>query len=179
MVAVAGSPARPVIVDRRRIQIAEALRSGPVQPYHTARELGVERGGIFLAECREQWNALASESLRAAIKQIGGDRVRFCAVLMGSGRTSQVLAKTLASHAAIHTAEGEFFREIVLHAGESCGLQPLRLKEKELFALAESKFVTKASALQKMLDEVGKRVGAPWQQDQKFAALAGWVAMGG
>jgi hypothetical protein len=176
MVAVTGSPARPVILDRRRIQIAEAPSSGPIQPYHTARDLGAARGKVFLDDCREACKALASASLETVIKQIGGDRVHICAVLMGSGRPSPTIEATLASHAAIHTAEGEFFREIVIHAGESCGLRVHRIKEKALFALAEHKFGVPSASLHRMLDDLRKIVGPPWQQDQKFAALASWLA---
>jgi len=28
-----------------------------------------------------------------------------------------------------------------------------------------------------MLSELGKAIGPPWQQDQKFAALAAWLAI--
>ena len=176
MVAVAGSPLKPVILDRRRIQIAEAPSTGPIQPYHTARDLGAIQGAVFLKECREAWQRLASASLEAAIKQIGGDRVRTCAVLTGSGRLSPTLEATLASHAAIHTAEGEFFRAIVLHAAESCGLCVHKIREKELFTLAERKFAQSSAALHRTLDDQAKILGPPWQQDQKFAALAAWLA---
>jgi hypothetical protein len=175
MVAVTGSPSQPVILDRRRIEIAEKLSSGPVQPYHTARDLGVARGRVFLEECREASKTLASASLAAIIKNIGGDRVQSCAVLTGSGRLSPTLEATLASHAAIHTAEGEFFREIVIYAGESCGLHVCRIKEKELFNLAERKLDIPSAKLQRILDDLGKIIGPPWRQDQKFAALAAWL----
>lgn len=176
MVAVTGSPSRPVILDRRRIEVAEMPLSGPVQPYHTARDLGVARGRVFLEECREASKTLASASLETVIKNIGGDRVQFCAVLTGSGRLPSTLEATLASHAAIHTAEGEFFREIVVHAAESCGLQVHRIKEKELFNLAERKFELPTATFKRTLDDLGKMVGPPWQQDQKLAALAAWMA---
>jgi hypothetical protein len=176
MVAVTGSPDRPVILDRQRVQIAEAPSTGPFQPYHTARDLGVERGKVFLDQCREAAQTFASAAVAAAIKQVGGDRVQFCAILTGSGRPSPNLEATLASHAAIHTAEGEFFREIVCYASELCGLQVRRIKEKELFNLAGSKFDMPPAKLQRTLDELGKIVGPPWQQDQKFAALAAWLA---
>jgi hypothetical protein len=176
MVAVTGSPTQPVLLDRRRFQLAEAPSSGPIQPYHMARDLGVERGRVFLEECREASQAFACAALETAIKQIGGDRVQYCAVLTGSGRASPSLEATLASHAAIHTAEGEFFRDIVCYASESCGLRVCRIKEKELFSRAESKFEMSSARLQRMLDELGKMVGPPWQQDQKLAALAAWLA---
>jgi hypothetical protein len=176
MVAVTGSPAQPAILDRRRIQIAEAPSSGPIQPYHMARDLGVERGRVFLEECRKASQEFACAALETAIKQIGGDRVQCCAVLTGSGRLSPSLEATLASHAAIHTAEGEFFREIVSYASESCGLRVCRIKEKEFFNIAERKFDMPLATLQQSLAELGKMVGPPWQQDQKFATLAAWLA---
>jgi hypothetical protein len=176
MVATAGSPCQPVILDRERIQIAESSQRGPVQPYHTARDLGVERGRAFLDKCREASSALAVASLETAIKHIGGGRVQCCAVLSGSGRPAPTLEATLASHAAIHTAEGEFFREIVVYAAASCGLRVRRVKEKELFGLAEREFGMPSANLQRVLNDLGKKIGPPWQQDQEFAALAAWLA---
>ncbi len=182
LVAVAGSPDRPAIVDRRRIQIADTGMPGvrptqTVQPYHTAREMGVERGRVFLDLCSEASNALAHLNLEAAIKQIGGDRVQRCGVLTGSGRRPATLEATLASHPAIHTAEGDFFREVVSHAAGACGLPVLQIKEKELFGLAASEFHTSADALQLGLNELRKTIGPPWTQDHKHAALAGWLAI--
>jgi hypothetical protein len=58
-------------------------------------------------------------------------------------------------------------------------LQVRRIKEKELFSLAGSKFDMPPAKLQRTLDQLGKMVGPPWQQDQKFAALAAWLAAAG
>jgi hypothetical protein len=172
MVAVAGSPLRPVIVDRWRLQIAETA-----QPYHAARELGLARAGAFLKECREAACALAASELESAVKRMGGDRVEGCAVLTGSGRHAPTLEATLNSHAAIHTAEGEFFREVVVHAAESCGLSVRRIKEKELFELAAREFRVSIDELVRGLNDLSKITGPPWQQDHKFAALAGWLVL--
>ena len=172
MVAVAGSPDRPVIVDRQRIQISDTA-----QPYHVARDLGAIRGRVFLEECRRASNALAVSALESAIKRMGGDRVHGCAVLMGSGRLSASLEATLASHAAIHTAEGVFFREIVIVVAESCGLHVLRIKEKELLDLASREFKTSIDDLTRGLNDLSKVLGPPWTQDHKFAALAGWLVL--
>jgi hypothetical protein len=107
-----------------------------------------------------------------------GFSVRISEATVGSGRASSSLEATLASHPAIHTTEGEFFREIVLRAGESCGLRVRRIKEKELFNLAERQFEMTSNNLVRTLEDLGKMVGPPWQQDQKFAALAACLARG-
>jgi hypothetical protein len=171
MVAVTGSPLRPVIVGRQRLQIADTA-----QPYHAARELGLARGEAFLNECREASHALASAALESAVKGMGGDRVAGCAVITGSGRLAPTLEATLNSHAAIHTAEGEFFREIVIHAAEACGLSVRRIREKELFDTAAREFRIPVADLIRGLNDLSKITGPPWQQDHKFAALAGWLA---
>ncbi len=172
LVAVAGSPHRPVIVDRQRLQIADTA-----QPYHAARDLGLAGAGDFLNDCREASEALASSALETAIKRIGGDLVQSCAVLTGSGRPAPTLEATLNSHAAIHTAEGEFFREIVIHAAKSCGLRVRRIREKELFDLAASEFRIPAADLIRGLNDLGRVTGPPWRQDHKFAALAAWLVL--
>lgn len=172
MVAVAGSPNQPVIVGRQRLQISEIA-----QPYHRARELGLPRAVEFLDQCREASFTAASAALEAAIKRMGGDRVRSCAVLMSSGRPAPSLEATLASHAAIHTAEGEFFRDLVIRASEACGLRVTRIKEKELLDLAASEFRMPGAALVRGLNDLSKVIGPPWQQDHKFAALAGWLVL--
>jgi hypothetical protein len=172
MVAVAGSPLRPVIIERQRLHIGDIA-----QPYHRAQELGSARANKFLSECREASHELASSALQAAMKRSGGDRVEGCAVLTGSGRIPPTLEATLASHAAIHTAEGEFFREIVISAAESCGLSVRRIKEKELLNLAAREFRIPAEDLIRGLNDLSKITGPPWQQDHKFAALAAWLAL--
>jgi hypothetical protein len=107
-----------------------------------------------------------------------GFSVRISEATVGSGRASSSLEATLASHPAIHATEGEFFREIVLRAGESCGLRVRRIKEKELFNLAERQFEMTSKNLMRSLEDLGKMVRPPWQQDQKFAALAACLARG-
>lgn len=41
-VAVAGSPIKPIILERRRIETADDRIAGSKQPYHTAKELSDE-----------------------------------------------------------------------------------------------------------------------------------------
>jgi hypothetical protein len=90
-----------------------------------------------------------------------------CGVLLGSGRPLPELAAILASHALIHTAEGELFRDALVWAARECGLPVTGVREKGL----------NAAAL-KRLDALGKALGPPWTQDQKYATLAALMASG-
>src|ERR1700680_4913840 len=62
VVAVAGSPLSPVVLDRRRIEIADRSIHGSVQPYHAAKELGMSKAESFLKRCSESSQALAQRA---------------------------------------------------------------------------------------------------------------------
>ena len=91
---------------------------------------------------------------------------------MASGRTLPSLEKILASHALIHTAEGEFFRAVVRNACEEAGLRVSPLPERELDERARKIFGDKASQIKQRVSGLGKRLGPPWTQDEKLASLA-------
>jgi hypothetical protein len=94
-------------------------------------------------------------------------KVSACAVIMSSARPMGTLETTLASHAAIHSAEGHFFREAILHAAEVSSIPCKQIKEKELQALI----------LDKRLTAMRKILGPPWTLDEKYATLAAWSAL--
>jgi hypothetical protein len=96
---------------------------------------------------------------------------------MGSGRTLPELSKVLGSHALIHAAEGEMYRDVLVHAAARCGLPVTGVKGKELFAHASMHLGVSELMIEKRLAEIGKRVGPPWTQDQKSAAMAGLLSL--
>ena len=106
-----------------------------------------------------------------------GVKLTRCGLLLASGRALPELDKILASHALIHTADGELFREGVLHAIARCGLEDFRIKEKELLDRAGRMLRIKPNALMRRVTELGRSVGSPWSQDEKFATLAAWLAL--
>lgn len=53
-------------------------------------------------------------------------------VLLGSGKPLPELARILAAHPLIHTAEGVFFRNVLRRACEVCGLAVAGIKEREV-----------------------------------------------
>jgi len=176
MVAVAGSPAEPQVIDRRRVEIADRIAAGPVQPYHRARDLGIAKAEKYLARELATSRELAIVALRKAMEDLGDRRVVACGVLISSGRLPETLEGILKSHPALHTAEGIFFRDAIIGAAEICRLPVRKVKEKELFDTAAVQFGMAAVELRERIDGMGKALGSPWGQDEKFAALAGWLA---
>ena len=163
MVAVAGAPDTPRILDRRRIVIANPDLPGSKQPYHAAEGLPFAAAERLIQEAVESSRALAVEAISAVQKKLRaeGHKLAGCAVLTGSGKPLPELAKILSAHPLIHTAEGVMFREVLLWAAKESGLGVLAVPEKTL----------DAESLER-IGSLGKLIGPPWTQDQKYAAVA-------
>ena len=122
-VAVAGSLDRPVVLDRRRIEIAGA--GVPRQPYHAAAELEPEKAEEFLRRCREKCAPVTTAAVGALME---GKAVVAAGILFAAGQALPDLPAILRSHALIHTAEGEFYREVLMRACEACSLPVMRVR---------------------------------------------------
>jgi hypothetical protein len=179
MVAVAGTLRSPSILDRRWIRLADPLVPGSRQPYHAAETLGFQQAEQLLNRCTDSSRLLARQGISAALTDLEKQdyEVRGCGILFASGRALPALPAILASHALIHTAEGELFRDVLLEAAEHYQLPVTRVKEREVLAQASAKFHLPTERLQQRLNEIKRSVGAPWRQDEKWAALVGWMAL--
>src|SRR5438094_1358039 len=135
VLAVAGSPRNPVVLERRRIETADPAIPGSKQPYHAAERLGLQQAETLIRRCRDSSTVLARDAVSAMIVHLEqrGHRVVGAGLLFASGRQLPGLAATLRSHTLIHTAEGEFFREALARASELCSLPLTKVKERELW----------------------------------------------
>lgn len=173
LVAVTNEGALEVI-ERRRVIVAETKLPGSKQPYHYAENLGLKKAEEHIARCTSASEQLASAGIREILSKLEKNeyRVDGSAILMASGRPLPSLEKILASHALIHTAEGEFFRMAVRRACEQAGLRVTPVPERELEERARKTFGDKAKQIREQIWSFGKRLGPPWTQDEKNAALA-------
>jgi hypothetical protein len=179
VVALEGPLESPSVIHRARIEIKDAAIVGATQPYHRAKEMNPESGEKFLEQCTagsRKLAGLALDEILAGLRERGHEVVS-CAILTGSGRKLPDLAGILASHALIHTAEGEFFRDVVAHECEKRRLTVIGVREKELWARAPAVLNVTEDALRREIADMGKRIGPPWTQDEKHSALVAWMAM--
>lgn len=181
VVAVAGTPRAPEILDRRRIEIADPKIPGSNQPYHAAEELPFEKAKRLLERCEVGSARLAREAVGALVEELTkrSYTVVGCGLLLASGRPLPALASILVSHALIHTADGEHFRDALAGASEHHRLPMTRVRERELYAGAAARFPIPAGELPSRINAIGKGLGPPWTQDQKLAALVAWLALEG
>ena len=170
LVAVAGTIDAAQVLDRRRIIIADPEMPGSKQPYHAAAELAFPEAEALVRRAVESSRGLAVEAMSAAVKALRsrGHEVVGCGVLLGSGRALPGLEGILGSHALIHTAEGELFRDVLVWAAKECRLAVIGVREKGL----------DASSLERV-GSLGKLIGPPWTQDQKYATVAALMALRG
>jgi hypothetical protein len=179
VVAVCVEKGAPVVLAKQRVHLVDTFTYEFRQPYHTAEKMLLGQAREFIARMQVEARRLAYRAIRelASRTQEQGVKVTRCGLLLASGRPLPQLEKILGSHALIHTADGELFREALLHAGARFGLKKFTIKDKELLDRAGQVFRTKPTELTRRVTELGRSLGAPWSQDEKFAALAAWLAL--
>jgi len=174
LVVVSGDAASLEVLDRRRIVTIDPQIIGSTQPYHHAANLGLPESERYLANCAAISERIAFTAIGKLLKELDarGCRIAGAAVLLASGRPLPPLAKILASHPLIHTAEGEFFRNAASKACERLKIPVTAIRERELEQQAKTTFGKAASGIQRRISTLGVSLGPPWTKDHKTAALA-------
>ena len=93
----AGTIDAPMVLERRRIVIADPGMRGSKQPYHAAAELPFARAEVLVRKAIESSRALELEAISATVKSFRsqGHEVAGCSVLFGYGRTATASTSTL------------------------------------------------------------------------------------
>lgn len=179
LVAVSGDANWVEVVDRRRIVTTDPKVPGANQPYHYAASLGLPESERYLANCAAVSERLALAAVEEVVRELDGRHYRIVgsAVLLASGRPLPSLSKILASHALIHTAEGEFFRNAVRKACERLKISVTAIRGRELDERAKTAFGDAACQVQSRVSSLGSSIGPPWTKDQKTAALAASIIL--
>ena len=179
LVAVSLENDAPTVLSRERVHLVETFSYKFRQPYHTAEKMSLEKARAFVAGALSEAKRLATQALRTTQAELGrqGFQVERCALLLASGKTLPSLDRILLSHALIHTADGELFREALRHSSGQCDLEMICIKDRELLDRGVQTLGTNRDKLLRRLTELGSALGSPWTQDEKYAALAAWLAL--
>jgi hypothetical protein len=147
---------------RRRIGIEGP--DVPKQPFHAAAAMDGAEASAFIRRAEQSAVTIAAAAIGRIIEDLraAGYEAHDAAVLLGSGKPLPELPRILAAHPLIHTAEGVFFRQVLLSACRSCGLAVTGIPERELLPKVSAPGIA----------AMGKSVGAPWTQDEKLSAAA-------
>ena len=179
LVAVSLEKGAPVILARERLHLVETFTYEFRQPYHTGGKMLLGQARDFIERVRNEARRLAHRAIHGLQSDLQkqGIALKGYGLLLASGKPLPNLEKILASHALIHTADGELFREALLHASARCGLKDFTIKERELVEHAGEALRLKPDALLRRVTELGRPLGSPWSQDEKFATLIAWLAL--
>ena len=164
VVVVDRSQARPRVLHRDRIELVRDL---PANVYHRAVELTLDEAEALVDAVRNEADAAAHAAVAGLIRVHG---VTAVGVVTGGTRLPDSLAPILASHALVHAAEGELYRDALIDAATDAGvavhLTPTAALDGDDLAPAREH-----------LASLGRELGPPWRREQKDAALAAVAAL--
>ena len=179
LVAVSLEHDGPHVLARERPMLVETFTYEFRQPYHTAEKMPRDRAHEFISRIESGATRLAKEAIRSVqtdIRKQGYELTCF-GLPIASTRPLPKLDKILESHALIHAADGELFRRALIHASERWHEMAFTIKERELLVFACKTLRIKSDDLKRRLTAIGKLMGPPWSQDEKFAVLTAWLAL--
>ncbi|MGB6689435.1 MAG: hypothetical protein WBE76_16500 [Terracidiphilus sp.] len=179
MVAVALDEGVPWVLWRGRPHLVETFTFEFRQPYHTAEKVPIGEARGVIARARDEAARLARNAIATVLRRAADVDCDLtgCGLLLASGRPLPSLERILASHALIHTADGELFRDALVAAAKGCGLEMFTIRESEVVANASRELGMKPDAILRRVARLGAELGPPWAQDEKLAALAAWMAL--
>lgn len=176
MVVVGGSAATPTLLGRSRVTLIDERDRDSKQPYHAVEFLCVEEATGRLDGYLSTATSLAYASIHAqseALKGLGVS-LRSVGIIESSSRKQIVLSSILASHALIHAADGDHFRNALSGAAEQHRLSVYRVPARTLETHAAERLRQPVRRLLDIIDKLGRGAGPPWGADQKKAALLAW-----
>jgi hypothetical protein len=178
-VVIGGTRSRPQVLARERVRLADEALAGSRQPYHAIESLPLPEARARLAALSSAASALAAAAIGTLVMTARAGGVEPCAagILEASGRSGATLEAILASHALIHSADGNHFREALAAGCAAHGLAAARIRWRDLAAEAGRALGREPAELTAALGQLGREAGRPWGADQKGAALIAWLVL--
>jgi hypothetical protein len=179
MVALSVEKGEPVILVRRKLLLVKTFSYTFRQPYHTAEKMPLHDAARFVQSVKKESCELGLVGIREVQKELNSldYKVAGSALLLASGRELPEFEKILASHALIHTADGELFRDSIRHSCARAKLPLTAIKERDLLATAAKRLNKRPEFLNCKVSALGKSLGPPWTQDEKLSALGAWIVV--
>jgi hypothetical protein len=178
-VVLGGTPAAPTLLHRSRVPLIDARDLESKQPYHAVEFLCIEEATGRLDGYLAVATAMAYASIRAQCEELKsrGIVLRSVGILESSSRKQISLTSILASHALIHAADGDHFRNALSAAAEQHRLAVCRMPARLLEAHAAQYLHRSLKGVLDAVNGLGRGIGPPWGADQKKAALLAWTLL--
>lgn len=184
-VLLAGPAQSPQVLDRRVIELCDPEVPDTRQPYH-ARAGTLEEDEAKIKRRVTLIRRATKKSVATLLKRCSdeGLHVRGAGLVVGSVINPATIGNT---HIRAHALEGRLFRTVLEEALRSNGVASSVIVERnayaqaaEILSLPEVELKREVSALGRSLDSpLRLRSGPAWRADEKLAALAAWMVLGG
>jgi hypothetical protein len=181
MVVLGSAASNLSVLARSRVELIDDHDPESKQPYHAVEFLCVEEATGRLRGYLEVATAMAGAAIEAqyaAVKQ-RGYQVKSVGIIESAARKEISLSSILKSHALIHAAEGDHFRNALSAAAQGLGLRVRRVQARGLEDHAVSQLHLPLKSMLDTVNDLGRQVGPPWGADQKKAALLAWSLLAG
>jgi hypothetical protein len=179
MVVLGKSAAGLQVLARSRVELIDGHDPESKQPYHAVEMVCVEEAMGRLDGYMAVAKSMAYQSIHARREELKvlGYRLGSVGILESAARKPNSLASILASHAAIHAADGDHFRNALAAAAEQAGLTVHRIRTRALEGEAAAGLRRPIQQLRDTVAALKFQVGSPWGADQKQAALLAWLIL--
>lgn len=179
LVAISLEEGSPLVLLRQRPHLVKTFTYEFRQPYHSAKRSPPAEAPGIISRVRTDARPLAYQAIHSVQTSLQEQdyELKRCGLLLASGRPLPALPQILSSHALIHTADGELFREALIHASLHCGFEMFTAKESVLLETASHTLHLQPDELVRRLTSLGAALGSPWARDEKFAALVAWLSL--
>jgi hypothetical protein len=174
-VLVVGTPASPMVVESRRIELSDPSVPESRQPYHagfgTARKSGLRLTALVGSVKR-----FGRKSVSDLIKAYHGEgyRLRRAGIVVGSLVDPGTIGN---DHIRIHALEGQLFRRVVEDGTTRARVSPSIWRERDLFGAAAVALERPEQELRDRVTALGKSIDGSWRAEQKAATLAAWLVL--
>jgi hypothetical protein len=177
VVAVATGGEAPVVIDRRRFELADPDLPG--NPYHhEALELELAEGEALILEVRRS----VSERARQMLGTLRRDLSASCGLGALAVRESRPLPGTLAEilrSQTLYIADSEIYRDAMHDAARDLGLTVFLYPKAGEVEFAAHAIGADARGVAQRIRNWRKALGPPWQKDHRAAAAAAMGALAG
>lgn len=176
VVALAGPPEAPEVLERRRIVFATGAQRFV---YHQAETLDLRSAQTLLDTVRSATEANAAREIGLLLADLQRDGVAVHAAVTAAATAKLAsLAAILKSHAQMHAAEGSFYRDVIAQACAILGLQVHRVAERDMPRQVCGRLHVDSATLEAQLKAIGAALGPPWSEDYRLATEAAWTQLG-
>jgi hypothetical protein len=169
VVALAGPPDAPQVLERRRIVFAVGNERFV---YHQAAAMDLAAGEAFIETVRAATQANAAREIQAFLADLKRD-----GVTVRSAVTAAATAKAPDSLAAIVRSHALIYRDVIAEACTTLGLEVHRVAERDMPRLVCSLLHVDAPTLDVRLKAIGAALGPPWSEDYRLATEAAWARL--